>query len=59
MERFRYYLGEAAHCRAQADATATPDMRAHFLKLAEIWDELATQREWLLTHPPVKPPQMW
>lgn len=54
MKTLRYYLGEASHCRRLADATADPDMQTHFLKMAEIWDELATGREWLLTHPPLK-----
>lgn len=54
METLRYYLGEATHCRMQADVTACREMRESFLKLAEIWDELAAGRQWLLTHSPLK-----
>lgn len=48
MKTLSYYLWEATHCRTQADAAVTPDVREEFLKTAEVWDRIADARRWLL-----------
>jgi hypothetical protein len=40
-QRRRRYLSMATHVRESALAAGDPKMRAEFLKIAAIWDELA------------------
>jgi hypothetical protein len=40
-QRRRRYLSMATHVRESAMAADDPKMRAEFLKIAAIWDELA------------------
>jgi hypothetical protein len=44
VRRADWYREQAADCRKQAGATITPpDVRAHWLRLAEQYDDLANQ----------------
>jgi hypothetical protein len=40
-QRRRRYLGMATHVRESALAAGDPKMKAEFLKIAAVWDELA------------------
>lgn len=44
LRKAKEYRDNADECRAIAKGTADPFTRMSFLKVAEVWDELAEQR---------------
>jgi hypothetical protein len=47
MEQATDYRNRAEQCRANADVACCEVLRDEFLFLAEMWDRLASEREWL------------
>jgi hypothetical protein len=44
MERLRDYQQQAKECREAAARATSPEMRDHYLRIAETWEILAKQR---------------
>lgn len=53
MDKFR---DRADECRRLSSQAASPELREHFLKLAETWDQLALARACLASECHVTPP---
>ncbi len=44
MDKVKQFRQRAGECRTMAVTAPTPEIRAHYLQLALVWDQLADER---------------